>query len=85
MATAGHFVTLLGVIFFYSLLLESHIERKLMLLLFNLIPRFNKRKLYYSYNILLLQVRLLLNQFILYSLNTITLHQLSSLKVEYQD
>lgn len=85
MATAGHFVTLLGVIFFYSLLLESHIERKLMLVLFNLIPRFNKRKLYYKYNILLLQLRLLLNQFLIYTLSTTTLHQLSDLKIEYPE
>jgi len=28
MSTAGHFITLMGCIFFYIMLLDSHIERK---------------------------------------------------------
>lgn len=48
MATAGHFVTLTGVFFFYSLLYESRIESKVSLILHALFPRFNKRTIYYK-------------------------------------
>lgn len=47
MATAGHFVTMLGVLSFYFMLLDSHIEKKLYMYLHTLVPRFNKRSLYY--------------------------------------
>lgn len=47
MATSGHFVTMLGVLSFYFMLLDSHIERKLCIYLHTLIPRLNKRCLYY--------------------------------------
>lgn len=47
MATSGHFVTMLGVLSFYFMLLDSHIEKKLSIYLHTIIPRFNKRSLYY--------------------------------------
>lgn len=47
MATAGHFVTMLGVLSFYFMLLDSHIEKKVYIYLHTLVPRFNKRVLYY--------------------------------------
>ena len=47
MATSGHFVTMFGVLSFYFMLLDSHIEKKLYIYLHTLIPRLNKRCLYY--------------------------------------
>ncbi len=47
MATAGHFLTMLGVLAFYIMILDSHIERKVMIYLVTLVPRFNKRAVYY--------------------------------------
>lgn len=47
MATAGHMVTMLGVFAFYLMILDSHIEKKLYSYLHTLVPRFNKRSLYY--------------------------------------
>lgn len=47
MATAGHFVTMLGVVSFYLMILDSHIEKKLNSYLHTMVPRFNKRSLYY--------------------------------------
>lgn len=47
MATAGHFVTMLGVTSFYCMLLDSHLEKKITIFLHTIIPRFNKRALYY--------------------------------------
>ena len=52
MATAGHFITMLGVCAFYALLIEAHLERKVSLFLHTLIPRFNKRVVYYLYKLL---------------------------------
>lgn len=47
MATVGHLVTMLGVLAFYFMLLESKLERKIQANLATLVPRFNKRALYY--------------------------------------
>lgn len=49
MATAGHFITLIGVSAFYVTLIDSHFERKLTLFIHTLVPRLNKRVLYYIY------------------------------------
>jgi len=37
----------LGVLAFYFMILDSHIEKKLYIYLHTLVPRFNKRSLYY--------------------------------------
>ena len=47
MATSGHFVTMLGVFSFYLMILDSKIEKKNIINLNSLIPRFNKRVIYY--------------------------------------
>ena len=51
MATAGHFVTMTGVFFFYVTLYDSHKEKKLGTMLNFGIPRLNKRILYYLHKI----------------------------------
>ena len=51
MATAGHFVTMTGVLFFYITLYDSHKEKKLGIPLNFMIPRINKRVLYYLHKI----------------------------------
>ena len=52
MATAGHFITLIGVSAFYVTLLDSHFERKVNLFLHTLLPRLNKRVIYYIYKLI---------------------------------
>ena len=47
MSTVGHFITMSGVLFFYLMLLDSHFEKKLYIYLHTIVPRFNKRALYY--------------------------------------
>lgn len=47
MATVGHMVTMVGVLGFYFMLLDSKLEKKLLASLSTLVPRFNKRALYY--------------------------------------
>lgn len=47
MATVGHFITMLGVFAFYCMILDSKLERKTAAILHTLVPRFNKRPLYY--------------------------------------
>lgn len=47
MATVGHFITMLGVLTFYCMIFDSKLEKKLTTLLHTLVPRFNKRGLYY--------------------------------------
>ena len=47
MATVGHFITMLGVFAFYIMILDSHLEKKVYSYLHTLVPRFNKRILYY--------------------------------------
>lgn len=47
MSTAGHFLTMLGVLGFYFMLLDSHLEKRMSIYLMTLVPRFNKRVNYY--------------------------------------
>lgn len=47
MATVGHLVTMIGVLGFYFMLLDSKIEKKTTVNLSTLVPRFNKRHNYY--------------------------------------
>lgn len=56
MSTAGHFVTLVGVFFFFVMLLDSHIERRVATPLTLGIPRWNKRISYYIFKIRYLQL-----------------------------
>ena len=49
MATVGHLVTMLGVISFYTMLFESHLEKKTTVFIYHIVARFNKRVLYYLY------------------------------------
>jgi hypothetical protein len=51
MATAGHLVTLTGVFFFYLTIYDSYREKKLGTPLNFMIPRVNKRVLYYLHKI----------------------------------
>lgn len=56
MATAGHLVTMTGVLFFYITLYDAHRERKLGVPLNFMIPRINKRVLYYLHKITFLNL-----------------------------
>lgn len=56
MATAGHFVTMVGVCCFYLMLLDAHKAGKTFTNPTLFIPRFNKRVLYYLYKITQLQI-----------------------------
>lgn len=47
MATAGHLVTMLGVLSFYFMILDSKMEKKITGYLHTLVARFNKRCVYY--------------------------------------
>lgn len=51
MATAGHLVTMTGVLFFYITIYDSHREKKLGTPLNFMVPRVNKRVLYYIHKI----------------------------------
>lgn len=51
MATAGHLVTMTGVLFFYITIFDSHRDKKLSTPLNFMIPRVNKRVLYYLHKI----------------------------------
>jgi hypothetical protein len=42
MATAGHFVTMIGVVAFYAMIYDSHKEKKIAIALSSLLPRINK-------------------------------------------
>jgi cytochrome c oxidase subunit 1 len=57
MSTVGHFITMLGVLFFYTTLFESHLEKKLISYLFSLVPRLNKRMSYYLLKIINFQIQ----------------------------
>jgi hypothetical protein len=54
MATAGHFVTMTGVLFFYYVLFDSSKEKKVATFITLMIPRINKRILYYLHKIIYL-------------------------------
>ena len=47
MATVGHLITMIGVFAFYSMILDSHIERKICNFIVSLTPRLNKRISYF--------------------------------------
>lgn len=47
MSTAGHFVTMFGVLAFYFMIFDSKLEKKLAAYLHTLVARFNKRCIYY--------------------------------------
>lgn len=51
MSTSGHFITLIGIVFFFFMILDSHLERKLSIPSSLSIPRFNKRINYYLFKI----------------------------------
>lgn len=51
MASVGHFTTLIGVIFFFIMLLDSHIERRVVVHSTLGIPRWHKRVNYYMFKI----------------------------------
>jgi heme/copper-type cytochrome/quinol oxidase subunit 1 len=55
MATTGHFITLIGVFFFFLMLVDSHIEKKVATPLSLGIPRWHKRVQYYLFKIRYLQ------------------------------
>lgn len=55
MASVGHLTTLIGVMFFFFMLLDSHIERRIAVHSSLGIPRFHKRVLYYLFKIRYLQ------------------------------
>lgn len=51
MASVGHLTTLIGVIFFFIMLLDSHIERRVVVYSTLGIPRWHKRVNYYMFKI----------------------------------
>ncbi len=55
MASVGHFVTVLGVAFFFVMLLDSHIERRVAIPSTLGMPRWHKRVIYYIFKIRYLQ------------------------------
>ncbi len=55
MSTAGHLVTMVGIVFFFLMLLDSHIERRLATPITLGVPRWNKRISYYVFKIRYLQ------------------------------
>jgi heme/copper-type cytochrome/quinol oxidase subunit 1 len=55
MSTAGHFLTMLGIIFFFLMFLDSHIEGRIATPITLGIPRWNKRVVYYVFKIRYLQ------------------------------
>jgi heme/copper-type cytochrome/quinol oxidase subunit 1 len=55
MASVGHLTTLIGVMFFFFMLLDSHIERRVAVHSILGIPRWHKRVLYYIFKIRYLQ------------------------------
>lgn len=55
MASVGHLTTLIGVLFFFLMLLDSHVERRVAVHSVLGIPRWHKRVLYYLFKIRYLQ------------------------------
>lgn len=58
MATAGHFVTMIGVCCFYFMLFDAHRHGRTVTNQTLSIPRFNKRILYYVYKVTQMQLNL---------------------------
>lgn len=56
MASLGHFVTLVSLIFFFIMLLDSHLEKKIMIYSTLGLPRWHKRISYYLFKIRYLQL-----------------------------
>lgn len=56
MASVGHFITLVSIIFFFCMLLDSHIERRIATHSSLGIPRWHKRINYYLFKIRYLQI-----------------------------
>jgi len=55
MASVGHLTTLIGVLFFFLMLLDSHVERRVAVHSILGVPRWHKRVLYYIFKIRYLQ------------------------------
>jgi hypothetical protein len=55
MATVGHITTLVGIIFFFLMLVDSHFENKTATFSTLGIPRWHKRVLYYLFKIRYIQ------------------------------
>ena len=51
MATVGHLITMLGVVFFFATILDSFIERKVHVFYCYGVPRFYKRASYYLFKV----------------------------------
>ena len=64
MATVGHLVTMAGVLGFYFMLLDSHFEKKLKVYLNTIVPRFNKRILYYIAKFIIIEYNKKLYSFV---------------------
>ena len=56
MSTSGHFITLIGILFFFIMLLDSHIEKRVSIATNLGIPRWYKRASYYIFKIRYLQL-----------------------------
>jgi len=56
MATTGHLITMLGIVFFYLMILDSHIEKKVSIYSPLGVPRWHKRIQYYIFKIRYLQL-----------------------------
>merc|ERR1712146_99518 len=56
MPTVGFFITLIGLSFFFLMILDSHIERKLATPITLGIPRWHKRVTYYLFKIRYIQL-----------------------------
>ena len=56
MSTSGHLVTMLGVVAFYFMILDSKIEKKTQINISTLIARVNRRTNYYLIKILTLYI-----------------------------
>jgi len=55
MASTGHFVTMMGLVFFFLMILDSHIERRVVIPSTLGMPRWHKRVVYYIFKIRYLQ------------------------------
>lgn len=55
MASCGHLITLVGVLFFFLMILDSHIERRVSVSSTLGLPRWHKRVQYYFFKIAYIQ------------------------------
>ena len=56
MASVGHFITLTSIAFFFFMLLDSHVERRVAIHSTLGIPRWHKRIIYYIFKIRYIQL-----------------------------